>query len=63
VCFGATVVVSLLTRPTRAEEELRGLVYSLTERRREPGLAWFRQPALLGGVVLAAVVVLNILFW
>lgn len=61
-CFIVTIVVSLLSKP-RAEGELRGLVYSLTERPREHHLPWYVRPATLGGVVLAAAVVLNIIFW
>src|SRR5712671_395149 len=39
VCFVVTVAVSLITRP-RAENELVGLVYSLTPRLRETDRAW-----------------------
>jgi SSS family solute:Na+ symporter len=62
-CFVATVVISLLTRQRRADDELRGLVYSLTPRVKEHGVPWYKQPAVLGAIVLAAAVVLNIIFW
>jgi len=62
-CFVMTIAISLLSRRTKSDEDLRGLVYSLTPRIKEEGLPWHRQPALLGGVVLAAAVVLNIIFW
>ncbi len=61
-CFVVTIVVSLVTRP-RAEEELRGLVYSLTERPRDEGLAWYQRPATLAVAVLAMTLVLNIVFF
>jgi solute:Na+ symporter, SSS family len=61
-CFVVTVLVSLLTRP-RPEAELRGLVYSLTERPEEGHLAWYRRPAALAVAVLLAALVLNIIFW
>jgi SSS family solute:Na+ symporter len=61
-CFVLTIVVSLFTRP-RDERELVGLVYSLTERPKEAGGAWYARPAVLGGVVLALAVALNSLFW
>jgi SSS family solute:Na+ symporter len=61
-CFVVTIVVSLVTRP-RPAEELHGLVYSLTPRPREEGLAWFRRPAVLAGIVLALTLGLNLLFW
>ena len=53
-CFVVTIVVSLVTRP-RAERELVGLVYSLTERvKQEEGVPWYERPAVLGCLVLAA---------
>jgi SSS family solute:Na+ symporter len=61
-CFVVTVVVSLATRP-RADSELQGLVYSLTERQRDSGTVWFRRPATLGVVALAAALVLNVIFF
>jgi SSS family solute:Na+ symporter len=62
-CFIVTIVVSLATRRTKTDGELRGLVYSLTPRIKDKGLPWYQQPAAQGVVVLAAVVVLNIIFW
>lgn len=61
-CFVVTVVVSLLTRP-RPAEELRGLVYSLTERPKDEGEPWFRRPGPLAVVVLAMTLVLNLIFF
>jgi SSS family solute:Na+ symporter len=61
-----TVGVSLVTAP-RPEEDLRGLVYGLTPK--EPPEAvpardrvWWRSPALLGGVAILLIVILNIIF-
>lgn len=62
-CFVVTIVVSLLTPQRRSDESLRGLVYSLTPRTREHGVAWYRQPAALAAAVLVSVIVLNIVFW
>jgi len=61
-CFVMTLLVSLLTRP-RAEKELVGLVYSLTERPREDQLPWYQRPAVLAVLVLLIALVLNIIFW
>jgi SSS family solute:Na+ symporter len=63
-CFAGTILVSLATRPNRTDEQLRGLVYSLTERivdRREA--PWYARPAALGALVLTLCVGLNLLFW
>ena len=62
-CFVMTLVISLLTRQQRSDEQLRGLVYSLTPRIKEDGLAWYKHPAVLGVIVLAAAIVLNVIFW
>ena len=47
ICFVVTIVVSLVTTP-RDRRELVGLVYSLTEKPREPQMAWYLRPAALG---------------
>jgi SSS family solute:Na+ symporter len=60
VCFAVTVIISLLTAP-REERELKGLVYSLTERIRESG-AWYERPAFLGVIVIVLLAALNLIF-
>jgi len=62
-CFLATLLISLATRRNKTDEELKGLVYSLTPREVEHGVPWYKQPATLGVVVLAMAVILNIIFW
>ncbi|MEI7528252.1 MAG: sodium:solute symporter family protein [Elusimicrobiota bacterium] len=61
VCFLVTIVISLFTAP-RPEHELKGLVYSLTERPREEATAWYLRPAPLGLAVLTLTVALNFVF-
>ena len=56
-----TVVVSLMTKP-RPEQELVGLVYSLTPKPVENHLSWYEKPATLGWAVLGLLVVLNLVF-
>jgi solute:Na+ symporter, SSS family len=56
-----TAVVSLLTTP-RPENELVGLVYSLTPRRIETDLPWYRRPIWIASGVAGMAVVLNFLF-
>jgi len=62
-CFVTTIVVSLLTRRNKTDEELGGLVYSLTPRLTDHDLVWYKRPATLGATVLGLVLVLNIIFW
>ncbi len=61
-CFVVTIVVSLLTRK-REEQELVGLVYSMTERQHQGDLVWWKRPATLGIAVLLLTVALNLIFW
>jgi solute:Na+ symporter, SSS family len=62
-CFIATILISFLTRQKKTDEELGGLVYSLTAKIKEHDARWWQRPALLGSIVLALAVVLNLLFW
>ncbi len=63
VCFAVTLLISLITRRTKSDDELRGLVYSLTARIKEPEAHFFARPAVLGSIVLGITVVLSIIFW
>ena len=62
-CFLITVVVSLATPRNKTDEQLKGLVYSLTEKVREPNQAWYASPGFLGSVLLFFCLLLNIYFW
>ncbi len=61
------VLVSLVTKP-KPQEELRGLVWGLTRKEEKEvnedprDKLWWRSPALLAGVAIAILVVLNIVF-
>ena len=52
----------MMTLP-RDDRDLAGLVYSLTERPRDAGLDWYKRPAVLGVIVLAATAMLNLVFF
>ncbi len=62
-CFVMTILISLFTRRTKTDAELSGLVYSLTAREHEHGLPWWKRPAVLGILVLAVTLALNLVFW
>jgi SSS family solute:Na+ symporter len=61
-CFVITILISLVTK-ARSDEEMKGLVYSLTPKLREEGVAWYQRPALLAVIVLVMLVALNVIFW
>src|SRR5947207_376056 len=62
ICAVVTVLVSLITKPRR-DEELRGLVYSLTEVAREEHASFLHRPLFWGIAALAILLVLQIIFW
>jgi len=62
-CLVLTLVISLATRRTKTDEELKGLVYSLTPKIKDENTAWYLRPAVLGIVLLIGCVILNIIFW
>jgi SSS family solute:Na+ symporter len=61
-CVVVTVLVTLVTHP-RPDEELRGLVYSLTDVPHETETSWLDRPAFWGVVALVIFAVLQIIFW
>lgn len=62
VCFFVTVLVSLFTR-RKNDEELVGLVYSLTPKQRDRAKVWYKNPLWLGMAVLVVTIILNIIFY
>jgi SSS family solute:Na+ symporter len=62
-CLALTLGISLATRRTKTDEELKGLVYSLTPKLRDEGQAWYLKPAVLGVALLVCCVILNIIFF
>jgi SSS family solute:Na+ symporter len=63
VCFTLTLVISLATTRAKSDEELKGLVYSLTPKIKSDNLPFFLQPGVVGVVLLIACVLLNVIFW
>src|SRR5512139_3253621 len=63
VCFFLTVGISLATKRTKTDEDLKGLVYSMTPRLPDDERPWILRPAVLGAILLGCCVVLNVIFW
>jgi SSS family solute:Na+ symporter len=61
-CMVVTIAISLATRPKKSPDQLKGLVYSLTPRILSDDEPWYQRPAVLGVLVLLAVIALNIIF-
>jgi len=62
VCVIVTVVVSLATKP-KADAELTGLVYGMTEIPAVGNVPWYQKPLFWAGVVVVVFFILNIYFW
>ena len=58
-----TVFLSLVTRQIKTEDDLRGLVYSLTPRLKEENVPWYQRPAGLAVIVAVICIILSIMFW
>jgi len=58
-----TVVISLLTTPLKSDEDLKGLVYSLTPKYREEHVPWYYRSSTLATIVMTIAVILTIIFW
>lgn len=62
VNFITTILVSLLTKP-KPEDELIGLVYSLTDKPKYAQGKWYQRIVPLGILLLAVTIILNIIFF
>jgi solute:Na+ symporter, SSS family len=62
-CFLLTIVISLATKRNKTDEQLAGLVYSLTPKPKSENEPWYKQPVTVGILVLIATVLLNVIFW
>jgi len=62
VCFTLTLVISLATQRTKTDEELKGLVYSLTPKLKDDEKTWYLRPAPLAILLLIACIILNLMF-
>ena len=59
-----TVTLTFMTAQKKSDEELRGLVYSLTPREADDShLPWYERPAGLAILVGVICIILTILFW
>jgi len=63
VCFVLTAGISLATARTKTNEELKGLVYSLTPKLKDEETSWYLKPSVVGIILLICCVILNVIFW
>jgi SSS family solute:Na+ symporter len=58
-----TFVITVLTRRNKSDEELKGLVYSLTPKVQDDSKYWYQKPEFLAILVAAIAITLSIIFW
>lgn len=58
-----TVILSLITKKIKSDEELIGLVYSMTPRNKIIVKEWYNRPVVLASIVGAICIILSIIFW
>jgi SSS family solute:Na+ symporter len=63
VCFALTVAISLVTKSQKTDEDLKGLVYSLTPKIKPGDVPFYLQPGVVGLVLLFACLIMNLIFW
>ncbi len=62
-CFVLTGGISLATARRKSDDELKGLVYSLTPKLKAEERNFFLRPAVFGTLLLVGCVILNVIFW
>jgi len=62
-CLLITLGISVVTARTKTDEELAGLVYSLTPKIVDQEQSWHLRPSVIGIILLLCCVVLNVIFW
>ncbi|NVO09746.1 MAG: sodium:solute symporter family protein [Bacteroidales bacterium] len=58
-----TVILSLITKKIKSDDELIGLVYSMTPRSKVIVKEWYNRPVVLATIVGIICVILSIIFW
>lgn len=64
VTFVSNALLSMTAPREKTNAQLAGLVYSLTPKQAEDSSGpWIARPAVLGALIIIAVIALNIIFW
>jgi SSS family solute:Na+ symporter len=58
-----TAVITFLTKRTKTDEDLKGLVYSLTPRIQDDSENWYQRPVVMAVIVGVLALALSIIFW
>ena len=58
-----TLIITLITKKLKTDDELKGLVYSLTPKVQDDSKHWYQTPTFLAIIVGALALALSIIFW
>lgn len=58
-----TLIITLLTKKLKTDDELKGLVYSLTPKVKDDSKYWYQKPEVLAVVVGVIFIILTIIVW
>lgn len=63
VALIVTLVISYLTKRTKTDDDLKGLVYQLTPKTVDDSKNWYQRPNVLAWIVGIIAIILSIIFW
>lgn len=64
ICLAITLIFTLLTKRSKSDEQLVGLVYSLTPKiEADLNEPWIIRPAVAGTLLIILCVIINLIFW
>ncbi|MBA7531341.1 hypothetical protein ES705_23553 [subsurface metagenome] len=63
VAFIVTLVISYLTKRTKTDDDLKGLVYQLTPKIVDDSKNWYQRPVALAWIIGIIAIILSVIFW
>jgi len=63
VALIATIIISAATKRNKQDDDLKGLVYSLTPKTVDDSKYWYQKPSTLAWLVGIIAIILTIIFW
>ncbi len=58
-----TLLITVATKRTKTDEDLKGLVYSLTPRISDDAMRWYQKPGFMAIIVGVIALALSLIFW
>jgi SSS family solute:Na+ symporter len=58
-----TLLITMATKRTKTDEDLKGLVYSLTPKVQDDSKHWYQRPGFIAIVVGTLALALSLIYW